>query len=132
MAEARQIGSIDKVMGELYRNEDDLKTWCEQNLPNDFFQDSTAAIEDYAQIVSWAYSKRNSPYTESALDVFMQADEADAFLAAFAKTHRLILVTNEVSAPESKRSIKLPDVCNAFGIPVVSPVQMFRALGITI
>ena len=32
---------------QLYRNEDDLKNWCEQNLPNDFFQDSAAAIEDY-------------------------------------------------------------------------------------
>ncbi len=84
---------------------------------------------DYTQIIRWAFGRLNSPYSQSALDVFMMANEADAFLAAFALKHQLTLVTYEVSAPNSRRSIKLPDVCAAFGIPVLSPVQMFRTLG---
>lgn len=111
IATAGQIGSIDKVKQELYRNEDALRSWCEQNLSENFFQDSTTAMLEYAQLVTWAYSKLNNPYTQSALDIFMDSNEADAFLVAFAKKHDQTLVTNEVSAPDSKRNIKLPDAC---------------------
>ncbi len=132
MAIAGQVGSIDKVKNELFRNEDALKYWCEQNLSDDFFQGSTPAMAEYAHIVNWAYSKHDNPYSQSALDIFMDADEADAFLAAFAKKHGLVLVTNEVSAPDSRRNVKLPDACNAINVRWVSPVQMFREQGATI
>lgn len=132
MAVAGQIGSIDKVKSELYKNEDALKTWCEQNLPDDFFQDSAPALVEYAQVVNWAYSKLTQPYTQSALDIFMDADEADAFLVAFAKKHQLALVTNEISAPESRRNVKLPDACQPFGVRTLLPVQLFRELGASI
>jgi len=132
LAEAGVICSIDKVKHELYQNDDALKDWCKQYMSDAFFQDSTTALGEYSQIVKWAYSKLNIPYTQSALDIFMEAEEADAFLAAFAKKHQLTLVTNEVSAPDSKRSVKLPDVCDTFGISVISPLQMLRNLKITI
>lgn len=87
---------------------------------------------EYGQIARWAYSKLNNPYSQSALDVFMHADEADAFLAAFAKKHALTVVTNEVSAPASKSNVKLPDACDAQTVRWLPPVQMFRELGVTI
>ena len=34
------IISLDKVKNEIYQNEDDLKSWCENNLPDNFFQNS--------------------------------------------------------------------------------------------
>lgn len=132
MAGAGQICSIDKVKNELFKNEDALKTWCEQNLPEDFFKFSDTSFTEYAQIVNWAYSKLDNPYTQSALDIFMDAEEADAFLVAFAKKHSLVIVTNEVSAPDSKRNVKLPDVCQAFGVCSILPVQLFREWGVTI
>lgn len=132
MAELGQIGSIDKVKNEIYRHEDALKNWCEENLIKDFFQDSATAIFEYSQVVHWAYSKLNNPYHQSALDIFMQADEADAFLVAFAKKHGQTIITSEVSAPESKRNIKIPDVCQPFGVRFLPPVQLFRELGMTI
>ncbi|MEK7256580.1 MAG: DUF4411 family protein, partial [Bacteroidota bacterium] len=98
LAAAGQIGSIDKVKKEIYENEDALKTWCEQNLLDDFFQDSAPALPlEYSQVVHWAFSKLNNPYSQPALDVFMHADEADAFLVAFAKKHALVIVTYELS-----------------------------------
>lgn len=87
---------------------------------------------EYVRIVNWAYSKLNNPYSQSALDVFMHADEADAFLAAFAKKHALAVVTNEVSAPASKSNVKLPDACDAQTVRWLPPVQMFRELGVII
>ena len=133
LALAGQIGSIDKVKKEIYENEDALKNWCEENLPDDFFQDSSPALPaEYSQVVNWAYSNLNNPSSQPALDVFLHADEADAFLVAFAKKYKLAVVTNEVSAPDSKRNVKLPDACQAFGVRSLTPVQLFRELGKTI
>ncbi len=132
MAVARQICSIDKVKNELFRNEDALKTWCEENLPGDFFKESENSLSEYAQVVNWAYAKLDNPYSQSALDIFMDAEEADAFLVAFAKKNTLQVVTNETSAPDSKRNVKLPDACQAFNVRSLLPVQLFRELGTTI
>ena len=133
LAETKQVASIDKVRMEIYDNEDALKNWCVDNLPDDFFQDSSPALLlEYPQVVNWAYTKLDNPYSQAALDIFMDADEADAFLVAFAKKHTLAVVTNEVSAPDSKRNVKLPDACQAFDVRSISPVQLFRELGVTI
>lgn len=129
MAEAGKIISLDKVKEELYRNEDDLKTWCEENLPESFFKPADEAIAEYKKVAAWAYSKRDNPYSQSALDVFLDADEADAWLVAYAMKNELPLVTSEVSAPESKKSIKIPDSCTPFGIRTIQPVVMFREMG---
>jgi hypothetical protein len=130
LVNAEILVSIDKVKGEIFKNEDELKIWCIEKLSNAFFQNSDEAIAEYKQIITWAYSKRNNPYTQSALDVFMNADEADAWLVAYALKNHLSLVTFEVSSPESKKSIKLPDACIPFGVQCLQPMDMFRVLGV--
>ncbi|MFN0215799.1 MAG: DUF4411 family protein [Saprospiraceae bacterium] len=124
-----KVISLDKVKAEIFKHEDALKQWCENHLPENFFYDSSEVILVYGEVVRWAHSKRDNPYTQAALDVFMDADTADAWLVAYALQHGLPLVTNEVSAPDSKRSIKIPDVCRPFGVQVYQPMDMFRALG---
>jgi len=114
---------------ELYQNEDDLKTWCEANLPESFFQKAASAIDAYSKVVRWAYAKLNKPYSQSALDVFLDAAAADAWLVAYAMKNNLPLVTNEVSAPDSKKSIKIPDACAPFSVRVMQPMVMFREMG---
>jgi hypothetical protein len=57
-------------------------------------------------------------------------DEADAWLVAYAlrdKENRII-VTQEISEPNRKNTIKIPDVCVAFGIRFVNTIEMFRML----
>ena len=44
---------------------------------------------------------------------------------------RAIVVTNEQSAPESRREIKLPDVCNQFGVKHENTFAMLRALNVS-
>ena len=39
LAQKGKLISIDKVKNEIYSNEDELKGWCEANLPGDFFKD---------------------------------------------------------------------------------------------
>lgn len=129
LAEEKKVISVDKVKDEIYRNDDELKAWCEVNLPEDFFKDTTEVITEYSQVVNWAFSKKDNPYSQQALDIFMNAEEADAWLVAFAKKHSHPLVTNERSEPASKKSVKIPDACAPIGVRYVLPMDMFRELG---
>src|ERR1035437_1654173 len=127
LAKEGKIISIDKVKNEIFKNEDDLKKWCEKNLPKDFFKDTKTVLDSYSQIVSWAVSKNNQ-YNQNALNEFLNAEEADAWLISYAHTHKLTIITQELSQPESKRKVKIPDVCIHFGIPFINTIEMFREL----
>ena len=98
LAAAGRIISIDKVKHEIVKNKDDLTDWCEANLAEGFFHDSQTVIQQYIQVVQWA-DRRRGHYKSSALDEFLHADEADAWLVAYALAdvnHRII-VTHEIS-----------------------------------
>ncbi|HEY5589727.1 MAG TPA: DUF4411 family protein [Paludibacter sp.] len=130
LAEAGKIISVDKVKQEIYQNEDALKTWCDDNLPPDFFKDTQPVIASYRNIVTWAASK-GSHYTPNAIAEFLEADEADAWIIAFghAKLNDRTIVTYESSEPQRKNKIKIPDVCIAHGFECVDTIGMFRKLG---
>lgn len=129
LAYAGKIISIDKVKKEIYRNEDALKRWCDNNLPEDFFKDSSEAMEAYRRVSAWAVSK-SSHYKPRAINEFLDADEADAFLVAYALSDPVnrIIVTQEISQPQIKSKIKIPEACNAFNISYINTIQMFRQL----
>lgn len=130
LAEEEKICSIDKVKNELYKNEDDLKDWCETNLPDTFFKDSTVCIEHYVKVAAWA--DKHTRYRQEAKDVFLDADRADAWLTAFAHSEGMTVCTQEVSAPLSTRNIKLPDACRAHQVAYENTIEMLRALKIRI
>ena len=69
----------------------------------------------------------------NAINEFLDVDEADAFLISFALAdmNNRILVTQEISKPNQKNKIKIPEPCNEFGVTFVSTITMFRQLGIT-
>jgi hypothetical protein len=129
LAEENRIISIDKVKQEIYKHNDDLKLWCEENLPPAFFNDTPPFMAAYAQVVAWATS-RSDHYNQNALNEFLDADEADAFLIAFclADIDNLILVTQETSEPLRKNKIKIPDSCQALNINQIGIMDMFRQL----
>jgi hypothetical protein len=131
LAEEGKIISIDKVKNEIYQNEDDLKFWCESNLPDNFFKPFDGWIK-YQDLMRWANGKLNNPYSRPALDTFMDAEDADAFIIAYAATHNMVVVTREISTPMSKSSIKLPDAAQPFGVRTLMPNVMLRELGVKI
>lgn len=125
-----KIISIDKVKDELYNKNDELEAWCKANLPDDFFKDSSEVMHSYGQVISWAISK-SVQYNQNALNEFLSADEADAFLIAYTLADNInkIIVTHEISAPNSKNRIKIPDVCLGINVRFVNTVDMLRQLG---
>ena len=132
LAEEGKIISIDKIKTEIYSNNDALKEWCQVNLPADFFNSSSQIMASYARVTTWAIS-RSTHYLTRALNEFLNADEADAFIVAFAlaDTGNRIVVTQEVSEPNRKNKIKIPDACDAFDVQFVNTMDMFRQLGET-
>lgn len=127
-----KIISIDKVKNELYDKNDALESWCKANLPNAFFKDSTEVLVAYREVTTWAISK-SEHYRTNAINEFLSADEADAFLVAYALTNpdERIIVTHEISQPEIKRKIKIPESCNALNVRYVKVMDMFRQLSET-
>jgi hypothetical protein len=55
---------------------------------------------------------------------------ADLKLIAHAMASGGTVVTREQPAPDSKKKIKIPDVCNAFQVPWTGPFGAYRALGL--
>jgi hypothetical protein len=127
LAEAQKIISIDKVRNEIYQNEDELKQWCEDHLPPEFFKSTNTIIGEYSRVATWA-SSMSHHYKPTALTEFLDADEADAWLVSFALNQGIPLITYEKSEPNSKKKIKIPDVCNHFGVHYMSTIDMFRSL----
>lgn len=130
LAHEGKIISIDKVKDELYNKNDELEAWCKANLPDDFFKDSSEVMHSYGQVISWAVSK-SGQYNQNALNEFLSADEADAFLVAYTLADNVnkIIVTHEISSPNSKSRIKIPDVCIGLNARYVNTIEMLRELG---
>lgn len=130
LAENGTIISIDKVKNEVFKNEDELKQWCEINLPDTFFKDTPAVLPHYAVIAFWA-AEKSSHYLPNALSEFLDADEADAWLVAFALSDlaNSIVVTHEISEPNRRNKVKIPDVCIAHGVQYCNTIEMLRQLG---
>lgn len=129
LAASGKIISIDKVCHELYDHNDELEAWCRVNLPQDFFKDSSSTMAEYARVSNWAISRQNH-YLPNAINEFLDADEADAFLVAYtlADTANRCIVTQEVRDPNRKSRIKIPDCCDNLNVPYVNIMGMFRAL----
>ena len=130
LAHEGKIISIDKVKDELYNKNDELEAWCKANLPDDFFKDSSEVMHSYGQVISWAVSKINH-FMPKAINEFLDADEADAFLVAFTlsdNTNRIV-VTHEISQPNRKNKIKIPEACIDLNVRYVNTIDMLRQLG---
>ncbi|GGM74980.1 hypothetical protein GCM10010967_03100 [Dyadobacter beijingensis] len=132
LAESGTIVSIDKVRDELYDKNDALEGWCRANLPDYFFRDTAGDIDFYARVIAWASSK-SEHYQPGALNEFLDAMEADAFIIAhaLADSHNRTIVSYERSDPNRKNKIKIPDVCQDFSIQCIRPIDMFRQLKLT-
>lgn len=132
LAKTGIIASIDKVKNEIYDKNDELEAWCKAHLPADFFKDTSEVIDQYKKLTTWALSM-SEQYLPNAINEFLDANEADAFLVAYAMfdLKNRVIVTQEVSQPGRKNKIKIPQPCNVFNIKYMNTIEMFREIGVT-
>ena len=130
LAENGIIVSIDKVKNEIFKNDDELKQWCEINLPDEFFKDTSTILNSYTVVASWA-AARSYHYLPNALSEFLDAEEADAWLVSYALSDlaNCIVVTHELSEPMRRNKVKIPEVCIAHDVQFCNTIQMLRKLG---
>jgi hypothetical protein len=123
------IVSLDKVRDELYKNNDELKKWLLNNIPNSFFlKFEDNSVERLQKIIRKAAS--STFYTESAKEKYLKMDKADIYLTAFASINpdEWTIVTFETSEPNKISEIKLPQACQAYGIHCIYLIDMFREI----
>lgn len=124
------VFSIDRVRSELLAGPktEDLVQWVRNEVPNGFFLDVDAddVTAAYTEIILWV--QRHPQYFDYAKAKF--ATGADGWLVAHARVHGTTVVTLEQRAPESKREIKLPDVCEQFEVAYENPFRMLKELGV--
>lgn len=102
-----------------------LSQWVEQSTNNYFPTTATQpVINAYRELMDWV--QENSQFTPVARENFARG--ADGWLAAYAMVHGAVVVTNEVSAPDAKRKVPLPDLCNQFQIPSMNTIAMLREI----
>jgi hypothetical protein len=122
-----RIYSIDRIKEELKKGNDELANWscaiCEY-----MFLDSSEAnvLNCYARIMNWAQGQNR--LTQAAINGLAQS--ADGWLIAYAMAKGYTVVTQEVSAMNSKTEVKIPDLCGAMGVPCMDTFDMLRTLGI--
>lgn len=121
------LESIDYVKKELLEGKDDLATWSKK-IPSLFAStDNKFVLTDYGAIIQWTQSQEH--FRDAAKSEF--ASGVDAWVVAYAKANNATVVTQEVSAPKSRKDIKIPDVCNHFDIKYTNTFDMLQKLGIS-
>jgi hypothetical protein len=121
--------SIDRVKDEIGRGQDTLRKWANNDFHPWFASTSHAAvIEEYRSMMRWAST--HSHFTDAAKAEFADATNADPWVVAYAKATNSTVVTNEKYDSNIRRKIKIPNVCQVFGVHYVDLFQMLRALGI--
>lgn len=124
-----KVFSIDKVKNELLAGgrDDVLYEWAQGHSLTGFFLKSGVSAPQWARLANWANSPQKS-FKETAKTKFLDAESADAWLIAYAAHHGgYTIVTNEISAPESKKSIKLPDAAAAVGVKTTTLFEVLSA-----
>ncbi len=122
LQEITQAGKLDDGKGL-----DELAEWSRGPGRALFEPLAPSANAKFLQIVEWVNSRPQ--YRLGARNRFLGS--ADPLLVAQASALHWTLVTHEISAPNSKRTVKIPDVCGAVDPPVecVSPFEMLELEG---
>jgi hypothetical protein len=123
-----RVGSIVSIRREILRGKDALADWVKDEIPQKFFEavDTDPIQLTYAEVLQWVQDQTG--YSTAEKQRFVSG--ADPWLVAFAKVNNREIVTYEVSAPESKAIIKLPDVARQLDVKCIPPYVMLRRLQI--
>jgi hypothetical protein len=122
----------NKVADEIKKGKDDLDNWVQTQLTSSIELDCHAEpniMAHYGNIMAWGNG--HPQYNVLAKTEFSDFDNADPFAVAAAIEKSAVVVSQEISAPLSKKNIKLPDVCSQFGLTHIDTFALLRTFGFT-
>lgn len=118
-------GSVVPVCDELRQGKDDLAQWANSRRTKPWFLKIDDAATQQA-LAAIANHVTQAPYRDEAKAKFMSG--ADPWLIAKASVIGAKVVTHEMPAPDAKRRVPIPDVCDAFNVEWVAPYEALRAM----
>ena len=115
------VASVQPVLRELSKGNDELKTWAEARGATFFREMDQAAVNEAQAITAWVMAE---PFRDDGKQRFLSG--ADSLLIAYAKAHGHTVATHEVHREGERRNVKIPAVCAAFNVPCVRLVHLLR------
>ena len=85
-----------------------------------------SVISTYMDMNKWVVE--NGQFKSEAKAEF--ANAADGWVAAYAKVHNRIVVTQEVYSENAKKRVPLPNVCQQFGVNYCDTFVMLHELDV--
>ena len=120
------VYTIDEVKREM--KDANISKWITALNADDSFvlNHDADSMECYARIMQWVNSNR--VYTRANKAAF--AGGADGFLVAYAAAHGMAVVTQEALASPGSTQVKIPNLCQQFGVRYISLYQLMRELNV--
>ena len=122
---AGRLSSIDRVRDEI-TGPAELLQWVNQRPASFFVSTADAQVFDaFREMQTWVQGTEQ--FSPEAKEEFARV--ADGWLAAYAKAHNTVLVTNEAFNPEVRKKVPLPVLCRRFDIRWMDTFSMLRRIG---
>ena len=119
------ILSVEQVKDDLSQAQDDLATWVQTR--SGIFLAADAATTRSLPVVAHWVSTSPRQYQQQAVSEFLSC--SDYWLVANGHGRQMTVVTHEVPAPNSKKKVKIPDVCSGLGVRCITPFEMLDEMG---
>lgn len=121
---AGNIYSSTMVYEELVAGNDELAQWVHMRKNSGFFEQPSAQIQQYFQAIANFVGTR---YPQYEVERFLNS--ADPWIVAHSMNNHSIVVTHETLVATNSQRIKIPNICQNFGVDCMGPYQMLRELG---
>ncbi|MEI6315302.1 MAG: DUF4411 family protein [Syntrophus sp. (in: bacteria)] len=118
--QAKRVFSIEKISDEMAAGDDELSEWAAERGDGFFLKPDPSMLPVLGSVSSWI---ANQHFEQAAIATFLQV--ADYYLVAHALSHGDTIVTHEVPS-DSRKKIKIPNVCIGLSIKCMSPYEMLR------
>jgi predicted nucleic acid-binding protein len=115
-----KVFSIEKVADELLAGTDELADWARQRGATFFLAPDAEVISAFGEVSRWVSGQQYEP---AAVNTFLQV--ADYYLISHALAHGYTVVTHEIPS-DSRKRVKIPNVCIGLRIRFVTPYEMLR------
>lgn len=122
-AHAGHLFSSTLVYQEITAGSDDLANWVRARNNTGLFEAPTPDAQTLFGYIS-QYVLRN--YTVAEADVFLIG--ADPWIIAQAQAENAKVVTMEKLVGANSRKVKIPNICNEFGVDWLNTYDLLRAL----